>query len=219
MTSPVLSRAAIVAGALAAGSVAWGCAPRVHPMPGVAPATVALPALGLAPAPQRVTFTWELNDQTIVARGDGVARMQPPDTARVDLFLGGGFGRAAAAILVGDTLRVPPGAGDEAHLIPPPPLMWAALGRLAVPALPDTVVRVSGDTLRAQIGRPAAWRLTAVGNQLVRLERISGDRIVEWVSRNPGHDVRYELSGRRSLVLHVDTQQPSPPFDASVWTF
>lgn len=216
--SRIASRTAFL-GVTAAAVVVTACAPRVRPMPGIAPATVALPALGLAPTPRRVTFTWELNDQTIVARGDGVARMTPPDTARVDLFLGGGFGRAAAAILVGDTLRVPPGAGDEAKMIPPPPLMWAALGRLAVPALPDTVVRVSGDTIRAQIGRPARWRLTAVGNQLVRLERISGDRIVEWVTRNPGHDVHYELSGRRSLVLHVDTQQPSPPFDASVWTF
>lgn len=219
MTSPIASRAALLGVALLASAASTACAPRVHPMPGVAPATIALPALGLAPVPRRTTFTWELNDQTIVARGDGVARMAPPDSARVDLFLGGGFGRAAAAILIGDSLRVPPGAGDEAKMIPPAPLMWAALGRLAVPALPDTVVRVSGDTVRAQIGRPARWRLTAVGNQLVRLERISGDRIVEWVDRNPGREVRYELSGRRSLVLHVDTQQPSPPFDASVWTF
>lgn len=219
MTSPIASPAALLGVALLASAASTACAPRVHPMPGVAPATIALPALGLAPVPRRTTFTWELNDQTIVARGDGVARMAPPDSARVDLFLGGGFGRAAAAILIGDSLRVPPGAGDEAKMIPPAPLMWAALGRLAVPALPDTVVRVSGDTVRAQIGRPARWRLTAVGNQLVRLERISGDRIVEWVDRNPGREVRYELSGRRSLVLHVDTQQPSPPFDASVWTF
>lgn len=195
------------------------CAPHIQPMPGVAPATTALPALALAPTPQRVTFRWELNDGDMVARGDGVARIEPPDSARVDLFLGGGFGRAAAAILIGDSVRVPPGGEDAASLLPSPPLMWAALGRLAVPSVADTTVRVSGDTIRAELGRPARWRLISAGGELLRLERISGDRIVESVQRTPGRDVRYELSGRRSLVLHVDAQQPSAPFDASVWKF
>lgn len=198
---------------------AAACAPRIQPMPGVAPATISLPPLTVAPTPQRVTFRWELNDGDMVARGDGVARIAPPDSVRVDLFLGGGFGRAAAAILIGDSVRVPPGGESEAGLLPPPPLMWAAFGRLAVPPLADTVVRVSGDTIRAELGHPARWRLVAAQNQLLRLERISGDRIVEWVQRTPGREVRYELSGRRSLVLHVDAQQPSAPFDASVWHF
>lgn len=199
--------------------VVAACAPRIRPMPGVAPATTALPALTVGAVPQRVTFTWELNEGEMVARGDGVARIAPPDSVRVDLFLGGGFGRAAAAILIGDSVRVPPGGEEEARLLPPPPLMWAAFGRLAVPAVPDTTVRVSGDTLRAELGRPARWRLVAARGQLLRLERISGDRIVEWVQRVPGREVRYELSGHRSLVLHVDAQQPSAAFDASVWHF
>jgi hypothetical protein len=212
---------AIIFGATACGAVvaAAACAPRIQPMPGVAPATITLPPLTVAPTPQRVTFRWELNDGDMVARGDGVARIAPPDSVRVDLFLGGGFGRAAAAILIGDSVRVPPGGESEAGLLPPPPLMWAAFGRLAVPPLADTVVRVSGDTIRAELGHPPRWRLAAARDQLLRLERISGDRIVEWVQRTPGREVRYELSGRRSLVLHVDAQQPSAPFDASVWHF
>jgi len=216
-----LDKRASVLGAAACATlvVAGACAPRIQPMPGVAPATIALPPLTVAPTPQRVSFRWELNDGDMVARGDGVARIAPPDSVRVDLFLGGGFGRAAAAILIADTVRVPPGGEAEAGLLPPPPLMWAAFGRLAVPALADTLVRVSGDTVRAELGHPARWRLVAAHGELLRLERISGDRIVEWVQRTPGHEVRYELSGRRSLVLHVDAQQPSAPFDASVWHF
>jgi hypothetical protein len=136
----------------------------------------------------------------------------------VDLFLGGGFGAAAAAILVGDSLIVPPGARGL-DLIPPAPLLWAALGRLALPAISDTVIRVSGDTLRASLGAPVQWRITAVGGQLTRVERVAGDRIVEWVDRNPGRRLRYELSGRRSLVLDIETQHPVAPFDASVWRF
>ncbi len=213
-------RAAVAIGSIGAIS-ACATAPRIAPLRGVAPAVTALPSLALPDTRQRVTFKWELNDNSsdspIIARGDGVARIAPPDTARVDLFLGGGFG-AAAAVLVGDSLRIPRGGGI-AELIPPPPLLWAALGRLALPAISDTIVRVSGDTLRASLGRPVQWRITAVGNTLTRVERIAGDRIVEWVDRTPGKHVRYELSGRRSLVLDIENQQPSAAFDASIWRF
>ena len=199
-------------------AIAVACAPRIQPLPGVAPTNPSLPSFDMAPVPQKLTFNWELNDNSIVARGDGVARLGPPDHARVDLFLGGGFGAAASAVLVGDSLIVPPGARGL-DLVPPAPLMWAALGRLAVPPVSDTIIRVSGDTLRASIGSPVAWRITAISGQLVRLERISSGRIVEWVERSPGKKVRYELSGRRSLVLDIRNQQPVAQFDASIWHF
>lgn len=207
-----MGAAAALLGAIAA------CAARIAPMPGVAPVSAVLPRIGVPSTPRKITFRWELNDNSIVARGDGVARIEPPDSGRVDLFLGGGFGGAAAAILIGDTLRVPPGSGVE-RMVPPAPLLWAALGRLALPPVRDTIIRVSGDTLRASLGDPVQWRVTAIGNELVRVERISGDRIVEWVERAPGRKVTYELSGRRSLVLDIETQQPAAPFDASIWRF
>ena len=197
---------------------AAACAPRIHSLPGVAPVNATLPSFPLPVTPQKVTFKWELDQGQTVARGDGVARLGPPDHARVDLFLGGGFGAAAAAVLVGDSLIVPPGSNGR-DLVPPAPLLWAALGRLALPPVSDTIIRVSGDTLRASLGSPVQWRITAVGSQLTRVERVSGERIVEWVDRIPGKKVRYELSGRRSLVLDIEIQQPVPPFDASIWRF
>jgi hypothetical protein len=199
-------------------AVAAACAPRIHSLPGVAPLNATLPSFPLPVTPQKITFKWEMDQGQIVARGEGVARLGPPDHARVDLFLGGGFGAAAAAILVGDSLLVPPGSNGR-DLVPPAPLLWAALGRLALPAVSDTIIRVSGDTLRASLGSPVQWRITAVGNQLTRVERVAGDRIVEWVDRVPGKKIRYELSGRRSLVLDIEIQQPVPPFDASIWRF
>lgn len=207
----------LASAALLGFTVACATGARIAPLPGVEPAHATLPRLAGPPTHERVTFRWELNDNDVVARGDGVARIAPPDSARVDLFLGGGFG-GAAAVLIGDSLRVPPG-GTGADLVPPPPLLWAAFGRLAVPALPDTIVRVAGDTLRATLGRPVQWRLTVVGADLVRLERVSGDRVVEWVERRPNKHVRYELSGRRSLVLNIENQQPSAAFDAAIWRF
>ncbi len=211
-------KSARLASVLVAMFALAACAPRIQSLAGVAPLNPTLPLFALPPDPQKLTFRWELNDNSIVARGDGVARLGPPDHARVDLFLGGGFGAAAAAILVGDSLIVPPGSNGR-DLVPPAPLLWAALGRLALPAVPDTIIRVSGDTLRASLGAPVQWRITSVGGQLTRVERISGDRIVEWVDRQPGKRVRYELSGRRSLVLDIEIQQPVAPFDASIWRF
>ncbi|MEO8945157.1 MAG: hypothetical protein ABI338_01570 [Gemmatimonadaceae bacterium] len=204
--------------AMSLALVVVSCAPRIHALPGIAPANAVLPSFALPSIPQKLTFRWELNDNSIVARGDGVARMEAPDHARVDLFLGGGFGAAAAAVLVGDSLIVPPNSNGS-DLVPPAPLLWAALGRLALPAVPDTIIRVVGDTLRASLGDPVQWRITAVGGELTRVERVSGNRIVEWVERNPGKQTRYELSGSRSLVLDIETQQPVAPFDPSIWRF
>lgn len=208
----------LVARAALAGVALSACAQRIHPLIGVAPLNATLPAFAIPATPQKLTFRWELNDNSIVARGDGVARLQAPDHARVDLFLGGGFGAAAAAILVGDSLIVPPGASGR-DMVPPAPLLWAALGRLALPAVPDTIIRVAGDTLRASLGSPVKWRITSVAGALTRVERISGNRIVEWVDRGNGRRIHYELSGRRSLVLDIENQQPAAPFDASIWRF
>ena len=195
-----------------------GCAARIHALPGVAPENAVLPRFLLPSTPRKIAFKWELNDNSIVARGEGVARLEAPDHARVDLFLGGGFGAAAGAILIGDSLFVPPNSNGR-DLVPPAPLLWAALGRLALPALPDTIIRVVGDTLRASLGSPVQWRITSVAGELTRVERVSGDRIVEWVDRVPGKQTRYELSGRRSLVLDIESQQPVAPFDPSIWRF
>jgi len=158
-----------------------------------------------------------MQDGDWMARGDGVARIASPDSARVDLFLGGGFG-AASTILIGDSTRTPPGA-RLVDLIPTPPLLWAALGRLAVPALADTVIRVSGDTLRAEVGKPVQWRILAVGTELRRVERVSGDRIVEFVERTPASKrVRYELASKRSLELTIGDAQPAS-FNAAIWHY
>jgi hypothetical protein len=97
-------------------------------------------------------------------------------------------------------------------------MMWAALGRLAIPALPDTVVRVDGDLLRADIGRPVQWRVAIRGDTIVSLERVSGDRIIERLNRSANGIVTYERPGaRRRLDLTVLREQPGS-FDASIWS-
>jgi hypothetical protein len=195
-------------------------APRAAPITGVAPeAAVALPRLELSAGTRRIRFNWQFADGSMAARGNGVARVAAPDTARVDLFLGGAFGnRGASAIVIGDTLMTPPGAGMT-EVIPSAPLLWATLGRLAIPALPDTIIRMSSDTLRASIGRPEQWRVTALAGRLLRLERVDAGRLVESVDLGTPSQVRYQSAARRSLVLEIQQDSLVAPFDASVWQY
>ena len=122
-------------------------------------------------------------------------------------------------MLVGEELRAP-GPAIVRKLVPPAPLLWAALGRLAVPPERDTVARVDGDLLRADIGRPVQWRVTFRGDTLVRLERVDGERVIEWVERTSPNRVRYRHeTARRQLTLTVASMERSNPFDASIWRF
>jgi hypothetical protein len=97
-------------------------------------------------------------------------------------------------------------------------MLWAALGRLAIPALPDTVVRADGDNIQAEIGRPAAWRVTIKGTRIMQLARLNGGRIAEVVTRDDGGRLLYEVPGRRKLWLGIIRDQEVRPFDATIWT-
>jgi len=165
-----------------------------------------------------VVFRWELDDADLSSRGEGAARIAPPDSARLDFFLGGGLG-SGAAVLVGDELRLPSQSEDLARrLVPPPPLLWAALGRVALPALADTVASVDADTLRADIGKPVAWRLTFVRDTLRRVERVENGRVVEWVDRLADGRIRYRnQSSRRQLDLIITRSFDVSAFDATIW--
>jgi hypothetical protein len=193
---------------------ALGCTPRARPLRGT-PVPVRLPAAQLSPDHQRLDFRWEYREGQIVARGEGVARIAPPDSARVDVFLDGGYG-GGRALLLGDTLLAPGGDAVKRYL-PPAPLLWAAFGRLAVPASPDTVARQDGEMLRADIGSRPVWRASFRGERLAGLERIEENRIVERVERS-AEGARYSNDGaRRSLVLTVTRSQGVPDFDPSIW--
>jgi len=198
--------------------VSAGCAPRLTPLTGAPVPAERLPHTSLPAGHHKIVFTWELDDRDLSGRGDGVARVAAPDSARLDFYLAGGFG-TGAAVLLGDSLRTP--GGDLARrLVPPPALLWAVLGRVALPNLPDTVIRVEGDTLRADVGRPAAWRLTFHRDSLIRAERVDGGRVAEWVERTDSSHVRYHnSSARRTLRLTITRMDEVPEFDASIWRF
>src|SRR5687768_2952283 len=194
---------------------AASCGPKVDPLGGgVAPAH--LPRTELPPVNQRIRFTWMYEDLDLRGRGDGVARIAPPDSARLDLFLAGG-NAGGRAVLIADDLRAPGGAMVRSFL-PPPPMLWAALGRLHIPPTADTSVRVDGDTTRADIGQDPRWRVTFVGQDLRRLELIQGDRLQQWVERAPDRTVVYRhLRANRALDLAIVRVDTVAGFDATIW--
>jgi hypothetical protein len=195
------------------GTVA--CGPKVGSLAGtIAPAR--LPNTELPSVSQRIRFTWNYSDLDVRGRGDGVARVAPPDSVRLDLFLHGGT-TGGRALLIDDELRAPGGPMVRSYL-PPPPMLWAALGRLHVPATTDTTVRVDGDTLRADIGRDPRWRVTFVGRDLRRLELIAGDRLQQWVERSADRKVTYRhLRANRALDLNIVRVDTVAGFDATIW--
>ena len=196
--------------------MAFACAPKAPPLRGIT-TRPALPQLSILSGHSRLVFDWRYEDTDIRTRGDGAARTAAPDSARVDLFLEGGLG-TAVAVMIGDTLRAP-GPNAVKRLIPPAPLLWAALGRLAVPPAADTSARLDGDTLRVDIGRGDIWRVTIAGGKLVRLERIDGGRIVQSVHRADEQHVRYyDATARRTLELTVTRVDRNADLDASIWS-
>src|SRR6185295_6788686 len=97
-------RLAVLVGALAAAA----CRPALAPLTGVPVPAEKLPRPTLAPGHRKIVFTWELEDREMTGRGDGVARIAAPDSARLDFFLAGGFG-GGAAILIRDSVDAPGG--------------------------------------------------------------------------------------------------------------
>lgn len=197
-------------------AVVGACAPRVAPLKGAPAPSRVLPNIPLAGTHRRIVFRWDYEENSLFMHGEGAIRASAPDSARVDLFLIGGIA-AGHAVLIGDSIRG--GNTDQIRrVLPPPAMMWAALGRLVVPSLPDTVINVDGATLQADIGRPAAWRVTIKGDRLMQLARLNGGRIAEVVTRDDGGRLLYEVPGRRKLWLGIIRDEEVPAFDAAIWT-
>ncbi len=191
------------------------CAPRMAPLTGAPAPNRVLPSIQLAGGHRRVVFRWDYEENSLLTHGEGAMRTAAPDTARVDLFLAGGVA-AGHAVLIGNSFRGP-NRDQVQRVLPPPAMMWAALGRLAIPALPDTVITEDGETLYAEIGRPVMWRVTIKGRRLMQVARLNGGRIAEVVTRDDGGRLLYEVPGRRKLWLGIIRDEEVPAFDAAIF--
>lgn len=196
--------------------VGLACAPAAAPLSGVLAPDRTLPSILMPAGHRHLVFKWDYQEGDIAARGDGSIRTAAPDSARLDFFLGGGLG-AGGAILIGDSIRTPNAAMAKKY-IPPPPLLWAALGRLSIPPLPDTVVKIDGALTRADIGRPLQWRVTLKGDTLVALEHISDGRITESLNREANGTMTFQAPGARRTLRLTILRDEIGSFDASIWS-
>ena len=136
------------------------------------------------------------------------------------------------AWLLGDTLS----GGDGAlvpELLPSVPLLWAALGRLVIPASPRQTVHRQGDTLFAEIpaerfvvgtpgGARSVWRLTVVPDAFLRLEELIDHRVIASVERaraSTGQWVVHYVATRARRRLRLDIQDTFSVerFDDAIW--
>ncbi len=207
-----LCRLIIIGGFALAGT---GCLRTIGALSGTRVSSASIPRTGITGLRQ-VTFRWEYNEESMVARGEGVARLASPDSARLDFFVDGGFG--SGHVLVFDDRVIAPGGDLVASMIPSPPMLWAAVGRLAVPASADTIAAVDGTRLRADIGRDPGYRATFEGARLISLERVQNEKITETVTRTEDGTVRYTNPGaRRMLRITITRDEAVASFDASIW--
>jgi hypothetical protein len=176
--------------------------------------------------PIRVVFEWQLNEAGIRVGGRGVARIEPPYRARLDLFLGNGETVVSAA-LVDRELRLPPGAPTD--LLPPPDLMWGVLGVFR-PRLGMTLLgadRLEGDELRLRYGYDDARELhyRVRDGRVQSMEVLSGTYVVERVElgqeegdRYPAEATYRNLTAFRELKLSRETIQQVEPYPPDIWS-
>lgn len=206
-----------LAAAVACLLVVGGCRPRVAPLVGAVAPKAPLPRLELPRWHQRIVFRWRVQENELSVQGDGAARIAPPDSVRLDLFVAGGLGGGAAWI-VGDSLEIGPAPAQLRRALPPPVFLWAALGRFDLPPGSDTLVVASDSGTVVEVGPSPRWRALLRNGRIDRLERIEGDRLVDRLERRPDGALAYlHASSRRQLVLDVQRTDSLGPFEPSIW--
>jgi hypothetical protein len=188
------------------------------------PAAEARAVAATAPQqPTQITFDWNMTDRDARFNGRGVLRVDQGYRARVDLF--GPRGETlAAAVVEGEHMRIlPPGA--EA-LLPPPALLWSALGVFRVPAdvpLTSTTPADAGFDLRYD-GGDVRWTFRFEGEALRSTEWTHGRarRTVVLTGMSqfglPRQAVFRDWTEFRELTLRVTDVEQRTAFDRDVWT-
>ncbi|MEX2467809.1 MAG: hypothetical protein WD995_12940 [Gemmatimonadota bacterium] len=205
------------------------CGPRrlavVSPVSDPTGEAEALEASTRLEEPLQIIFEWQANDGGVRASGRGVARVEPPYKARLDLFLGNGETALRAALVDGE-IRLPPGAPDD--ILPPPDLLWGALGILR-PA--EGARLLGGDRLedgsvrlRYQYADGTQLHYQVSEGVLTRVDQVENGRIVQEVTlsfsqagRYPTHATYRHRADFRELRLTRETLEAVPPFDEEIW--
>ena len=175
--------------------------------------------------PSYIVFGWRAQEPDRRVEGTGVARVEPPYRARLDLFLDNGE-VAAIAALVGDELRIP--ADLPTELVPPPALMWAVFGVFR-PGAGAAMVRgrLSQGTMELDYDLPTRERVRfrLSDRAIVKAERLEGGSVVETVSISelegetiyPGEATYRNLPDYRELRLTLQSVEHVDFFPPDIW--
>lgn len=173
----------------------------------------------------RVVFAWRAQEPDFRGSGTGVARVEPPYKARLDLFLDNGE-VAATAALVGDDLRTP--AELPSELVPPPALFWAVLGVFR-PGSGATLIeaREGNGTVELGYRLPTGDRIRfrLRGHAVVDAMVVSDGAVVERIvasaprpgSGYPAEATYRNLQDYRELRLRLETFEHVDSFPADIW--
>lgn len=203
-----------------------GCASRIGPgevQPGVEQEVLAATA---ARGTWFAAFDWRLRDGRSTFEGSGATRLSP-ERARLDLF-GPQDVAYLTALLEGDELRLP--AGVPADLVPPAPLLWAALGVVR----PPPTANLEGAAREGDHGAVLVYRDRSAGAAGYWTFRTRAGRLrsAEWVGNDGARRiVRLEEAGAgmparatysheramRELLLVRTLQEEVDDFPSDVW--
>jgi len=175
--------------------------------------------------PASILFSWSLSNRDARFQGRGVARVEPPFKARLDLFSGNGE-TIARAVLVDDDLRMPIGTPDG--IIPPAELLWGTLG-IFRPGNETTLLGAEnlGDgriRLRYRRADGLVVRYTVRGGGVEEVERIRQGQTVERVTLEqetidhyPSEATYRNLEAFQELRLSRDSAVPVEPYPPDIW--
>lgn len=177
------------------------------------------------PATARAVFKWSITEPNLRIGGSGVMRLEPPDRARLDLFLGNGQSVLAVA-LVDDELRAP--VGTPMQIVPSPPLLWASMGVFR-PGAGATLLGAEGreeEEMRLRYRLPGGDELhyKMRGGQVVGVEllhdgntvhRVELDR--EGIGGLPREAVYRNLASFRELKVTIESVENVESYPSDIW--
>ena len=177
------------------------------------------------PNTSQVIFQWNVREPDLRLEGMGVARLQNPDRARLDLFMENGEAVLAAS-LVGDQLRAR--EGTQLEVVPSPALLWAGLGvfrpgegatLLAADAFDDGTIR-----LRYRLADGDELRYKLRSGLVTRAELCHDGDAVHWVSVSreggaelPTEAVYRNLASFSELTVTVETVERVNSHPSDIW--
>ena len=174
-------------------------------------------------APLHILFDWTAREPDARFAGRGVARVEPPYRARLDLFGPRGEGYLSAAVVGGES-RFPRDVPPDA--VPPAPLLWSVLG-VVFPPEEATLVGASaeGDETRLDFERNGErWTYLLEAGRLRRVEwNVGGRRYTVELEGTGPHGlprkaVYRDWAAFTELTLDLDEVERVEPFAPDIWT-